>query len=1108
MAEDATSVANPPAQGSGAFAPWAAIEQAALDAFAEHLNVQSPNLAAVLRRAPRYAQIDRQASEIVVDRRAVLLALIGVGLADTPSLALGNTATWFADWLRRNLGPESLRPIQDGTCLTGTDQLHDAFAGGFRLVASATMREIAATAARHAMSTISQDVAHMRHLFAAMLPAMRSFDVLPQLGDIFAREGAGLRRELFDRIALTPEPGENLEAWREILGLEHAAVRDDTAVAELERVCADLKTRPSEALRQLFDLAGRLAPQRRSNNDRITTSLLVFAAAGLGARQLGEGDGAALSSEWVYLRDFSATLRAMAGAKYGGVSSQYFAAPPDLSLGGEAPPIERFSDNTVALLRRASKEFVVDGAPLDLLRVEACLLALLQTPDANALRNLRLMGVDPVQLREKVPVFWRAHPRPAPNTQFVADDAEAERDELGRGVLAIAFARRLHRIWCTLNDALPPEPRPRATRQAPLPEIEAALPAERRATRDDTGPKAPRDEARAAFVVHLDAPWGGGKTTFTNFLARVLNPYGFDQGSQSFLRQRYGDAQEKNLGAIFLDDPPSEEGRAARTTEPNWPLEARRPWIVVPFNAWQVEHCAPPWWVFYQTIRSRAVTAILREGNAPVDPQAMTPPARPPFLARLWLWLALWLQEYAWRLWNPKVRTLFATALVSAAILYLLYLLGIVAPSGKPEDPKLGFYLGSGVGLVLAGISAIGAIWGLGALFTESIVPGTDTLAERLSLGGGDPFERFRRHFQKLMTHLARPVMVIVDDLDRCKPDFIVDLVRGIQTLLRSPRVVFVILGDRDWIERAFEAHHQAMSKVSVGAEQSFGARFVEKAIQMSFILPGMAKAAQAEYVRWLLLGRRVAREDASAPVAAEDADHLRQIIRDQSALQATALETKQIRDDVITQFQREAPAATRAEERPKLVQFVNDELAIRAAFDRKVEEEVSHRLEPLAEYFPANPRQIKRIINAVTMYHAVALQQRGLEPSDPRWFQLARWVIIMTEWPHSWRLLASYPVLADLIAAPQPEEAIAKLDAASLPGSIEATLKEVARIKADATLFALLTRSGGEVGAPLDRGAIEDFLALTPLHARKARLGEEEAKPAADTSAKAARET
>jgi hypothetical protein len=439
--------------------------------------------------------------------------------------------------------------------------------------------------------------------------------------------------------------------------------------------------------------------------------------------------------------------------------------------------------------------------------------------------------------------------------------------------------------------------------------------------------------------------------------------------------------------------------------------------------------------------------------------------------------------------------TLLITSLISLLLLAFLYKAGIITHvSGKAGEEKVVFDLSNSIGLLLGGVTTVSSIWGFGALFTDSIIPGTNTLAERLSLGSGDPFGRFRKHFYKTMERVERPVMVIVDDLDRCKPDFIVDLVRGIQTLLRSPRVVFLILGDRDWIERAFEAHHKAMNKVSVGPEQTFGARFVEKAIQMSFILPGMRKERQVDYVRGLLLGRRSTAYGATdTSLEPQAAAALREVIRKTAETQkGMPLETEQIRRNVMSAYQDfssglQLPDGQTASEHVN--QFVNEELAIRAAVDDQIEQEISHRLEPLAAYFPSNPRQIKRIINAVTMYYAVALQQEGLRADDPRWFQLALWIIIMTEWPETWRLLASYPWLADLLLATDPETEIKKVDSANLPGSVEATLKQLNRIRADEKLMALIAGWNDRSGPVLDRTTIEELLYLTPLYGRWAGL-------------------
>lgn len=644
------------------------------------------------------------------------------------------------------------------------------------------------------------------------------------------------------------------------------------------------------------------------------------------------------------------------------------------------------------------------------------------------------------------------------NTEFIPDDAETERDELGRSVLAIGLARRLHRIWRTANET-PPAP-------------------------------AGGEDERAAFVVHLDAPWGGGKTTFANYLARVLNPLPDGRAPAAFLRERYGKA---DLGGIFLDDPPADDEATALMAE--LPAAARRPWIVVPFNAWQAEHCAPPWWVFYQAIRKHCFRAIRREGDLAWRPRPTRSwPARlgDRLLRRargLDRWTALVAREYGWRAGNPKILSLLATAAIGGVMLLLLYWLGAWGVVEAKGATTAGFILTSGLGLFAAGLTGVTGLWALGALLTESIVPGTNSLAERLSLGTGDPFERFRRHFYRTMADVRRPVMVVVDDLDRCRPDFVVDLIRGMQTLLRSPRVVFVILGDRDWIERAFEAHHKAMEKVDVGPEQSLGARFVEKAIQMSFILPAMGNEGRLAYVRRVLLGAPDTGARESRPALDVDtARAVREVAnREAAAPDSDPFNTQRIVDRALEEIaaRPDSSAEDVTAHKHQVEQLVGETLAINATSSQRVEQAVAHQLEALAAHFPANPRQIKRIVNAITIYYAVALQRPGLNPTEAFRTQLALWVIIMTEWPDTWRLIASFPALVRIVRADDWQKALAA-ETGSLPGSPEATAGVVRHIVADSGLMALIR---GEPGDPLDPDGIPLLAQLTPLHSRRRRL-------------------
>jgi len=596
----------------------------------------------------------------------------------------------------------------------------------------------------------------------------------------------------------------------------------------------------------------------------------------------------------------------------------------------------------------------------------------------------------------------------------VPDDAEMERDGLGRGVLAIALAALLHQIW-------------------------------RKANPTDAEPSAAED--RAAFVVHVDAPWGGGKTTFAHFVSAVLNPASGPGGRAArFLEERYG--KEHNFAELFV--------------ESEAPADHRRPWITVWFNAWRAEHCSPPWWVFYQAIRRQCFAALWREGDATLRPGKKQGWRRrlrflgPPVAA--WLWL----QEIMWRLWNPKIRGLIATTLICFALVWALFQGHLIGLGG---NAKVELLVQNSVGLGLGALGTVSFVWAAGAVLTESIMPGTDSWGEKLSLGTGDPFDRFRRHFRRMMEEVRRPVMVVVDDLDRCRPDFVVDLVRGMQTLLRSRRVVFVILGDRAWIERSFETHHEKMNDGEDGSEQNFGARFVAKAIQMSFVLPEIDPVRQESYVESLLLdGRGRGPGGTAASTAARTARMALATAGPEASDQAVKAQAAALGQTLPPDFDR----------------ALREERAIATTTSPEAQSEIRHRLQSLASCLPPNPRQIKRIINAVTMYQAVAYQNGLAVDEEGPALTLAAWIVLMSEWPESWRLLASWPELLDVLGAADVERALAE---AETPAARDFR-DQLDRLAADKRFLSLI-RGDGQGRAPLTAKSVEDFLALTPVYAR-----------------------
>ena len=196
---------------------WSQIEESALEAFGSAINRQAPGLVAVIKSSLRYSHVDHGQRQIVIDRRAFILALTAVGVQETPSMGYGNTATWFAAWLRtKSRTPEqALSP----SVLTATDQVLGAFNDKLEVIISTSMKAVLPVAVQYAQSTVSRSIADLRHVVAAMMnpartdwPEFSDFGWTPQPADI-----ADFRKELYASIEGGKEPSESMDAWKAIL---------------------------------------------------------------------------------------------------------------------------------------------------------------------------------------------------------------------------------------------------------------------------------------------------------------------------------------------------------------------------------------------------------------------------------------------------------------------------------------------------------------------------------------------------------------------------------------------------------------------------------------------------------------------------------------------------------------------------------------------------------------------------------------------------------------------------------------------------------------------------------------------------------------------------
>jgi hypothetical protein len=634
---------------------------------------------------------------------------------------------------------------------------------------------------------------------------------------------------------------------------------------------------------------------------------------------------------------------------------------------------------------------------------------------------------------------------------FSPDGPTASTDALERGPLALFLARRLHLIWRQLNGG-----------------------------EGGRGSELVADDA--TFIVHIDSPWGGGKTSFANFIARVLNPVDEQLAAGHFLDFLAGENPkaadrarvQADLHRAFIAD--RDLDASAR-----WPRRARRPWIVARYNAWRDQHVQPPWWQIFGTLTRSVGQALAADDNDRSDLD----------------WFRLQLERLWYQLANAKVMGQIITAACVAGIVWAIYLLG-----GRDQLVKLfGDHNRDAIDNLVKGLGLFGvALSSLISAVGQSFSPDLDFTAEHKQIGVRDPIDRFRRSFDRILALADRPVLLIVDDIDRCDPATVVEVLRGFQTIIRSPRLFVLVLGDQAWIEQAHAEQHKAYAALKLGPETSLGARFVEKIFQLSFRLPAMSLTVRDRYARGVL-GARLA--DAEPPAAPPKAPGFVETLDAAAAeAQAQADIARANADAAIRDFEATVRGVMRgrptvleadsqiAQARAGLVHLAPVEVldaaasrivAAAAGGDEAFAQEVANVLAGLTAALPSNPRQIKRILNSFSVYDQVGrlyarYRPRAAGEEDAvlatRWWQLARWVVLAIEWPETWRAVACEPWLVD----------IAYGEAADDAALGEAAKAMVQRLRTDPAISRLLNPASqgpvpvGPAGAAITAEAVYEF--------------------------------
>jgi hypothetical protein len=492
---------------------------------------------------------------------------------------------------------------------------------------------------------------------------------------------------------------------------------------------------------------------------------------------------------------------------------------------------------------------------------------------------------------------------------------------------------------------------------------------------------------------------------FASVLARLLrnqrNHRGFGQGP--LLVHLYGPwgAGKTSLAGFVR----RAFERPEAVASPDGPVPD--PWLFVVFNAWKHQRVAPPWWWLMDAIYHDAVRRRRRHGGLP-----------------LWRRVRVW----AWR-WGFVVLALVAiSALVTVAAV-----LGVLSI-------ELVWQTESAVKAIMAFLVTAGSAVALIRSTRASLLVGSPRAASALVRSGGDPFRRLHERFRTLIRHLGRRLVVFVDDLDRCQPSYVVELLEGIQTIFTDVPVTYLVAADREWVGESFQKVYGDFRDVMGRPGRPLGYLFLEKTFAVSAPLPRPSAAAQQRYRAAVLAGR-----DTEEPITPEARKQAARMVGSGSIDAAV-----------------EAAAGFDVADGSAMARAVREAAAAVVA-DAIVEGEEDALLRPYLDMVEQNPRALKRLRNAYAIATVGRLTSGDIAAPDGH-DGLVRWTILSLRWPR----LASY-------VAEHPER-LASIAAGDGGAGGDDVPADLSGLRSDHGLIRLLTADVGEHPSTLVDWVADEF--------------------------------
>ncbi len=489
-------------------------------------------------------------------------------------------------------------------------------------------------------------------------------------------------------------------------------------------------------------------------------------------------------------------------------------------------------------------------------------------------------------------------------------------------------------------------------------------------------------------VVHVDGRWGSGKSTLVQLLIDRL---------------RSDHLSPQRSAALALHDP-----------------------LVVHYDAWRESAISPEWWSLATAInravrneRSMCTRVYLTLWTFTIRTfrSASTVAAFLLFAAALLSWQLIFRKNLPALGAGITAATGLAAVTLGAGRLLFWYAptlhmrtdsnpLGEIANlvgwlrRWSPRDVRRQRARDRLVGIILAAfLAAIIIIDDIAAS-----IPARPYITAGLAVVAGITIGWHIAWSRRLAPNERCPVVVVIDDLDRCGSARVVKLLEAVHTLLREPvsagrsgsrwrtpaRLIILILADGRWVRTSFASEFAPFDSLS-SAVHGLGADFTQKIFDHTVLVPALS-ADQVQSFVGSQLKPRLAADGTGDRIAEGNVQ--------------TAVGTTSSVDQTIRQIESAEPAELRSVaisariEDPSIPlsdRFLLEEVrALREASSEATVVRRDHLLQEYPSLMPANPRLIKRVANAFGMLLAMKGHLGHKEDMDT----VARAAIMLVRFP------------------------------------------------------------------------------------------------------------